>query len=87
MTNIANLLKKYPDAKDMISRIVFMGGSKDENGMTEPYREFNFAYYPEAIQIVFDSISNCFLFYFLFSSSEALYIERNNPLPYCLRML
>lgn len=55
MTNIANLLKKYPDAKDMISRIVFMGGSKDENGMTEPYREFNVAYDPEAMQIVFDS--------------------------------
>ena len=55
MTNIANLLKKFPDAKDMISRIVFMGGSKDENGMTEPYREFNVAYDPEAMQIVFDS--------------------------------
>lgn len=55
MTNIANLLKKYPDAKDMISRIVFMGGSKDENGSTEPYREFNVAYDPEAMQIVFDS--------------------------------
>lgn len=55
MTNIANLLKKYPESKDMISRIVFMGGSKDENGMTEPYREFNVAYDPEATQIVFDS--------------------------------
>ena len=55
MTNIANLLKKHPDAKDMISRIVFMAGSKDENGMTEPYREFNVAYDPEAAQIVFDS--------------------------------
>jgi len=55
MTNIANLLKKYPESKDMISRIVFMGGSKDENGMTEPYREFNVAYDPEAMQIVFDS--------------------------------
>jgi len=55
MTNIANLLKKYPESKEMISRIVFMGGSKDENGMTEPYREFNVAYDPEATQIVFDS--------------------------------
>ncbi len=55
MTNIANLLTKYPDAKNLISRIVFMGGSKDENGMTEPYREFNVAYDPEATQIVFDS--------------------------------
>lgn len=32
-----------------------MGGSKDENGSTEPYREFNVAYDPEAMQIVFDS--------------------------------
>ncbi len=55
MTNIANLLLKYPEAKNMISRIVFMGGSKDENGSTEPYREFNVAYDPEATQIVFDS--------------------------------
>ena len=55
MTNIANLLLKYPDAKNLISRIVFMGGSKDEDGSTEPYREFNVAYDPEATQIVFDS--------------------------------
>lgn len=55
MTNIANLLTKYPESKNMISRIVFMGGSKDENGMTEPYREFNVAYDPEAMQIVFNS--------------------------------
>ncbi|NCB48176.1 MAG: ribonucleoside hydrolase RihC [Clostridia bacterium] len=55
MTNIANLLTKYPDAKNMISRIVFMGGSKDEQGVKEPYREFNVAFDPEAMQIVFDS--------------------------------
>ena len=55
MTNIENLLKKYPESRDLISRIVFMGGSKDENGSTVPYREFNVAYDPEAMQIVFDS--------------------------------
>jgi len=55
MTNIANLLKKYPDCKNLISRIVFMGGSKDENGRTDPYREFNVAYDPEAMQMVFDA--------------------------------
>jgi len=55
LTNIANLLKKFPDAKEMISRIVFMGGSKDETGVKDPYREFNVAFDPEAIQIVFDS--------------------------------
>ena len=55
MTNIANLLIKYPEARDMISRIVFMGGSKDENGSTEPYREFNVAFDPEAMKVVLDS--------------------------------
>lgn len=55
MTNIAKLLKKYPESREMISRIVFMGGSKDENGSTKPYREFNIAYDPEALQIVIDS--------------------------------
>jgi len=55
MTNIANLLTKYPDAKNYISQIVFMGGSKDEEGVETPYREFNVAFDPEAMQIVFDS--------------------------------
>ena len=55
MTNIANLLIKYPEARDMISRIVFMGGSKDEDGSTEPYREFNIAFDPEAMKTVLDS--------------------------------
>lgn len=55
MTNIANLFKKYPDAKNLISRIVFMGGSKDEEGVKEPYREFNVAFDPEAMQMVFDA--------------------------------
>ena len=32
-----------------------MGGSKDENGQTVPYREFNIAFDPEAVQVVFDS--------------------------------
>ncbi len=55
LTNIANLLTTYPDAKEMISRIVFMGGSKDEKDAAEPYREFNIAFDPEAVQIVINS--------------------------------
>lgn len=55
MTNIAKLLLKYEDDKNYISRIVFMGGSKDENGKTVPYKEFNIAYDPEAVKIVLDS--------------------------------
>lgn len=55
LTNIANLLTFHPDAKDMISRIVFMGGSKDEKNAAEPYREFNIAFDPEAVQTVINS--------------------------------
>lgn len=55
MTNIATLLKKYPESKNMISRIVFVGGSKDENGTTIPYKEFNVSFDPEATEIVLNS--------------------------------
>lgn len=55
MTNIAKLLKKYPEDKDRIARIVFMGGSKDEEGDVAPYREFNIAYDPEATRQVIAS--------------------------------
>ena len=55
MTNIAKLLLKYEEDKKYISRIVFMGGSKDEDGSRVPYREFNIAYDPEATKIVIDS--------------------------------
>ena len=55
MTNIAKLLIDYPEDRNYISRIVFMGGSKDENGSTAPYREFNIAFDPEAVEIVLKS--------------------------------
>lgn len=55
MTNIALLLRKYPQDKDYISKIVFMGGSKDEDGSNVPYREFNIAFDPEATKEVISS--------------------------------
>ena len=55
MTNVAKLLKTYPEDKEYISKIVFMGGSKDEDGSTMPYREFNIAYDPEATKQVIES--------------------------------
>ena len=55
MTNIAKLLTEYRDADKMINKIVFMGGSKDEDGSTVPYREFNVAFDPEALKIVIKS--------------------------------
>ncbi len=55
MTNVARLLTEYGDAAKMIKKIVFMGGSKDEDGSTVPYREFNVAFDPEALKIVIKS--------------------------------
>ena len=53
MTNIAMLIRKYPEAKDYIRKIVFMGGSKENE--TEPYPEFNINFDPDAARIIFDS--------------------------------
>jgi len=54
LTNIAHLLQKYPKAKDMIDKIVFMGGLKD-NIHGRPYKEFNINYDPAAADVVFKS--------------------------------
>lgn len=53
MTNIAMLIRKYPDAVEYIRKIVFMGGSKETE--TEPYPEFNINFDPDAARIIFDS--------------------------------
>ena len=54
MTNIASLIRKYPDCRQYIRKIVFMGGTK-EQVLTEPYNEFNICFDPEATGIVLDS--------------------------------
>ncbi|MDR0849947.1 MAG: nucleoside hydrolase [Christensenellaceae bacterium] len=54
MTNIALLLSKYKDAKKYIKQIVFMGGSK-EIVYGRPYKEFNIAFDPDAVEIVLGS--------------------------------
>lgn len=53
MTNIAMLIRKYPEVKDYIRKIVFMGGSKESE--KEPYAEFNINFDPDAARIIFDS--------------------------------
>lgn len=53
MTNIATLIKKYPDCVEYIKEIVFMGGSKEDE--TVPYAEFNINFDPDAARIVIDS--------------------------------
>lgn len=54
LTNIALFLKMYPQLKDRISEIVFMGGSAGRGNRT-PYAEFNIWMDPEAADVVLRS--------------------------------
>lgn len=54
LTNIALLLKTYPQLKSGIERIVLMGGGMQHGNVNE-YAEFNIFVDPEAAQIVFAS--------------------------------
>lgn len=54
LTNIALLLKTYPEVKANIDVISIMGGAIDEGNVT-PCSEFNFYVDPEAASIVFNS--------------------------------
>ena len=54
LTNVAILLKAYPELKKKISHIVFMGGSAGRGNRT-PYAEFNIWMDPEAADIVVNS--------------------------------
>ncbi|WMM24611.1 nucleoside hydrolase [Tissierella sp. MB52-C2] len=54
MTNIANTLLKYPDVKNLIKSITFMGGTTGAGNIT-PWAEFNMYVDPQAADIVFKS--------------------------------
>lgn len=54
LTNIALLLKAYPDVKEKIEEITLMGGGLFEGNKTSA-AEFNIYVDPEAAKIVFDS--------------------------------
>lgn len=54
MTNLALLLRMYPEVSDQIKRIIFMGGSATIGNAT-PVAEFNFWHDPEAAHIVLTS--------------------------------
>ncbi len=54
LTNIATAILKYPDLKDYVKEIVFMGGSATDGNVT-PYAEFNIYVDPIAADIVFKS--------------------------------
>ena len=54
LTNIALLLRTYPDLAERVHEIVLMGGSTDV-GNVEPLAEFNVHVDPEAADMVFSS--------------------------------
>lgn len=54
MTNLALLLKIFPEVKNKIRQIVFMGGAAKGGNIT-PAAEFNIYADPEAAKIVFDA--------------------------------
>ena len=54
MTNLALLLRVFPEVKDKIRRIVFMGGAV-KGGNVTPAADFNIYADPEAAKIVFDA--------------------------------
>ena len=57
LTNIAELLTKYPDSKPMIKRVVLMGGSvrRGYNDGSKPQAEYNIVADVKAAQTVFRS--------------------------------
>lgn len=54
LTNIALLIKTYPEYVENIEEIVIMGGGLQKGNVTD-YAEFNFYADPEAAKIVFES--------------------------------
>lgn len=54
MTNLALLLRVFPEVKDKIRRIIFMGGAV-KGGNVTPAAEFNIYADPEAAKIVFEA--------------------------------
>jgi purine nucleosidase len=54
LTNVAVLLRSYPEVMPRLDRVVFMGGSTGR-GNTTPYGEFNIVTDPEAADIVLRS--------------------------------
>ncbi len=54
LTNLAELLRRHPDAAERIERTVIMGGGV-EIGNTACGAEYNFSLDPEAVAVVFES--------------------------------
>ena len=54
-TNMAKLLIKHPEVKDMISRIIFMGASGYGQKGVKPHISFNISSDPESFKVVLES--------------------------------
>lgn len=54
LTNVAIALEKYPELKDLLKEVIFMGGSLSGGNVT-PHAEFNIYVDPEAANIVLRS--------------------------------
>ncbi|MBQ7453026.1 MAG: nucleoside hydrolase [Clostridia bacterium] len=55
LTDLALLIKNYPEDKDRIEQVIMMIGSVEEDGIKTPYTEFNIACDPEAGEVVLSS--------------------------------
>ena len=55
LTNLAMVLKKAPEIKDMMGRVVLMGGALTVPGNVNQYTEANISQDPEAAKYVFES--------------------------------
>lgn len=54
-SNLAWILKNYPDIKSKIDQVVIMGGGLTRKGNITPYAEFNFFQDPVAVNVVIAS--------------------------------
>src|SRR5690606_36555850 len=55
MTNLTLALKKAPEIKEMMGRVVIMGGALTVPGNASPYTEANISQDPEAAKYLFES--------------------------------
>lgn len=55
LTNLAKLLRRYPEAWERLGGLVVMGGAVDVPGNVTPYAEFNFFCDPLAADLVLSS--------------------------------
>lgn len=57
LTNIAELIKTYPEVREKIKDLTLMGGSFRSPGNCSPVAEFNFWFDPDAAKLVLDNLN------------------------------